>query len=129
MPANSADSEASRQSLTTAILEILDDWGVPAADQAHILGLAEDTKPRTLLRHRNGTPLPEGEEIDQRCKELLAIASACRTAFPHTSNIANLWITTENRYFSGKTPLTIMLEYGIDGMQRIRSHLDGTGSW
>ncbi len=118
-----------RQSLTLTILQILDDWDVPNGQQVHLLGLNEDTKPRALILHRNGTPFPEGSDIDQRCKEILAIASACRTAFPHTSNIANLWITTENRFFSNKTPLMIMLEYGLDGMQRVRSQLDGTGSW
>ena len=119
--------EEQRISLTEAVMEVLDDWHVDADDRIRLLGLEGQIKPRTMIRYRNGTPLPEGPDIDLRCKHLLGIASALRTSFPHMASTANLWITTPCRAFEQRTPLQFMLDRGLEGMERIRDHLDGRG--
>jgi hypothetical protein len=121
--------DAQRVSLTEAVMEVLDDWHISTEDRLSLLGLAGRVKPRTIMRYRNGTPLPEGADIDQRCKHLLGIASALRTSFPHMASTGNLWITTPCRGFDQRTPLQIMLDQGLAGMERVRDYLDGRGAW
>lgn len=116
-----------RVSLTAAVVEVLDDWGLPADQQLALLGLDAESAPGGIMAFRNGTPLPEGEEIDARVRTLLGIASSLQHVLPHTQGACDSWIHNPLRNFGGRTPLSYMLENGLEGMIRIRDLTSGRG--
>lgn len=115
--------------LARSLLSSLDAWGVTAGEQVVLLGLPEGTKPRELNRFRMGTPLPDDEQTRQRVKLLLSIQNSLDHSFPHSADMANLWVTTENIHLNERTPLQVMLEGGLDGMAMISNHLNATDNW
>ena len=122
-------NESQRQALSRSVMELLDAWQVAPADQINLLGLGTKTQSRMLIRFRSGTPLPNDQTVMKRASDLLAIGAALLTAFPHSIQAANLWVTTPNINFGKRTPLSVMLENGADGIERILRSLDNTGGW
>lgn len=119
-------SEQDLVGITRSVMELLSQWYVEPADQVRLLGLPEDTKPRSLARLRTGTPLPHKEEVLRRAQLLLSIANSLDLAFPHNPALANYWVTTESDLLGGRKPLTIMLEEGVEGIERIARYLDNS---
>jgi hypothetical protein len=93
-------------------------------DQTRLLGLPEKDAGRRFRRYRLGTALPDDREIWTRVALLLRIDGAANQLFPHSALSANLWVTTPNRRFAGKTPLALMLEQGLEGISRVERALD-----
>ena len=123
---NTTFSHEDRANFASAVIQVLNDWGIAARDQVALLGMPEDTRPRALLRHASGTPLPEDDDLFLRIKYLLSIEHSLSTAFPHNTALANYWVTTGNRYFSDRSPLDVMLERGVDGMEAVANFLDSS---
>jgi hypothetical protein len=115
--------------LARSVIEVFDQWRVSSVEQVQLLGLASDTRPRAVQKFRSGEPLPDDAEVLERAHLLFAIYSALHTTFPHNPAMASFWITTENRLFSNATPLSVMLSRGVEGLRRIRDHLDSTNGW
>jgi len=113
-----------RQDLSRTIFRILDNWGIDAKDQISLLGLPADTRSRSLAKYTRGTPLPEEQETHWRISKLLTIQTCLDTAFPHNVAMANYWVTTENTSLNNRTPLQVMLERGIEGIDAVVSQLD-----
>ncbi|MDH5631674.1 MAG: MbcA/ParS/Xre antitoxin family protein [Gammaproteobacteria bacterium] len=118
-----------QQALAKMLLKLLDDWKLSSEQQISLLGMPDSTRIRALARHRAGEPLPDDGQLLARTQHLLAIERALHTSFPTNVALANFWITTENQYFGGRTPLEIMLEEGMDGIERVRAHLEHTDGW
>jgi hypothetical protein len=115
--------------LGRVVTQILNDWGIEPEHQVALLGLPPDTRPRALNRFRSGTPFPDDQECLLRAHYILSIQTAVESMYPHNISVGHLWVTTPNAMFSDKTPLEIMLLYGVDGMQRLVHHLNGTSEW
>lgn len=124
------DQEAARRaSLARTVLEILDDWDLDPADQLRLLGLGDRMRPRQLIRLRNGEPLPEDTAVLRRASAILAIHRALQTMYPHSAVAADHWVLSRNPRFMGRTPLELMIEGGLDGMERVVRYLDGSADW
>lgn len=115
--------------LGRTVLGILNAWGIEAEHQVTLLGLPPETRPRALNRYRSGTPFPDEQDCLLRAHYILSIQNAVESMYPHNASVGHLWVTTPNPMFSEKTPLEIMLLYGVEGMQRLVHHLNGTGDW
>jgi len=111
--------------LSRAVLRLLTNWGVSAAQQPALLGLDGTTNRRELNRCRFGAALPDTGDVYLRARLLLAISAAAAQLFPHSSVAAEVWATTPQLRFGGHTPLEIMLEEGAAGMQRVIDYLMG----
>ncbi len=122
-------TEADLVELASRIMSLLDAWKVEPAQRVTLLGLPADTRPRHLSRYREGAPFPHDQEVLTRAENFLSIHDALYTTFPHNQAMARMWITTPNRYFDNHTPLQIMLEGGMEGIRRVRRHLDCTENW
>lgn len=120
-------SDEERTYLTSLVIGVLDDWGIEQKDQVALLGIP-NARPREITRLRRGAALPQDEAVIERCKHILGIHHALQLVFPHNPHMPNFWVTCTNRQFN-KTPLEVMLEEGIDGIRRVRGHLDCTSTW
>jgi len=126
----SALSDHERQiDLTRTLLNVFNDWGLNAREQFALLGLPEDTKPRTLSRFRAGMEVPDNPEFLQRAHYILAISNAIGSLFPHNETAANYWVTTAAEFFGNKSPLDIMLIHGVAGMEYLLNLLNGQDQW
>ena len=118
-----------RENLTLVVMGILDSWQLTDEDIINLLGLEKETKPRHLGRLRHGTQLIS-EEIDQieRSKSIMGIQNALQQTFPLNHNMPNFWLRNRSKPLKG-IPMVIMLEQGLNGMERVWRHLDCTRNW
>ncbi len=118
-----------RAELARVVMQVLDEWNIEADQRASLLGLAGDTRKRVLDRHRHGKPFADDRETQQRLSHLLTIHRLLGLVLPHNPAMAAHWITCPNPYFNELTPLQIMLDLGLEGMERVVSHLNCSGDW
>lgn len=118
-----------RNSLTKAIMNILDTWGMQAAEQVAILDLPEKTPKRMLRRYRDDTPFPDTPEVMRRLEHIIGIADALRTTYPHNPQMGSIWMRRSNDRFQNKSPLQLIYDEGLDGILKIRTHLDCSFDW
>jgi hypothetical protein len=122
-------NEQQRADIAIAVMQLLDNWELEPGDQAALLGLPGETKPRALSRFRQGTPFPEQAEMSTRIGYLFSMQHSLETAFPHNPLMGKYWITTENPYFNDISPLAFMLKFGLEGMETVVRHLNGSPNW
>lgn len=122
-------NQEDRAILAQVIMRLLDEWEIESAQRVTLLGFPEDTRPRSLARYRSGDALPEDNDVLLRAQYLLEIHHALSTTFPMVDAMAKYWVTTENQFFNDRTPMAVMLEDGLEGMSRIRNHIDANDSW
>jgi hypothetical protein len=115
--------------LTKILLTVFNSWKLEPRDQIALLGLPEDTKPRTLNRFRAGMETPANPQFLQRAHFILAISNAISSLYPHNATAANYWVTTHSESFGNKSPLDIMLIHGLEGMEYILNLLNGEDKW
>lgn len=118
-----------RIELTRAIIGILDNWGLSAAQQIVLLALPQNTRPGAFRQFRQNTPLPLDEAVMERIDHVLGIADALRTSYPHNARMAGIWLNRVNHRFDNRTPLAAMLEDGLAGLLAVRVHLDCAYDW
>ena len=120
---------ADRIELTRAIMRMLDDWGVAAADIIQLLGLPATTRSRHLERYRRDTPFPDDQATMTRLEHLVGIADAMRTTFPRNARMGPIWMRTPHRRFGGQTPLETMVQGHLNGLIAVRAELDCAYAW
>jgi len=118
-----------RTSLTRGIMNILQGWGLSAAQQVALLNLPEKTPTRMLRRYRDDTPLPDTQEVNERVEHIVGIADALRTSWPHNPAMGLIWMKQKNKRFNRRTPVLVIVEDGLEGIVEVRSHLDCTFDW
>lgn len=118
-----------RRDMARVVVRVLNDWGLPAEAQARLLGTEEAT-PRALLgRFEEGLDAADEGPLLQRMSALLTIHKALLQMHPQSVEMANYWVTTPHPYFNDRPPVRLMLDRGLEGMQRIIEHLNGGGEW
>lgn len=122
-------AEEQRVALAQTVIEFLNAWRIGPMEQMALLGLDAEVRSRVLARYRQGTPLPDDDQILRRASDIVAIGKALLTVFPHSAPSANLWITTPHLNFGNRTPLEVMLADKANGIGRILRSLDNTGGW
>lgn len=115
--------------LTQAIMAILDGWGLSVEAQMLILDLPKGTPTRTLRKYREHTPFPDNQAVMQRLEQIIGIADALRTSYPRNPTMGTLWLQKRNYRLHDRSPLSIMVEDGIDGLIEVRAHLDCSYAW
>lgn len=120
--------DAMRTDLVHTVMRIFSDWKVEPADQVTLLGLPANTKPRALRRYTEGTELPNDPETNQRLAHIVAIKQQLGVMFSYNPMLGDMWITTPSGRFGDSAPLQVMLA-GLDGMQRVRDHMEGVPEW
>ena len=118
-----------RVTVTRAIINMLDSWGVSAANQVALLALPKGTRPGAIRQFRQGTPFPEDAGVMERIEHLVGIADALRTSYPHNAHMGSIWMNKVNHRFDNRTPLAAMLEDGLGGIIAVRTHLDCAYDW
>jgi hypothetical protein len=122
-------NDDARMALTQGIVSLLDHWGASAEGQVLILALPVGTRPGAMRHFRKSTPFPDDYRVLERIEHLLGIADALRTAHPRNANMDAIWMNRPNRLFDQRTPLTVMIEDGLDGVVAVRAHLDCAYDW
>jgi len=115
--------------ITNTVMKVLDSWNLTTEQTVQILGLSRQTKKRQLDKYRTLKAFPKEELIVKRLSHLVGISDALRTTFPRNVNMSEKWMKTQHRRFNNETPLSIILEQGIDGLCRVRAELDCTFAW
>ena len=118
-----------RQRIASQVMELFEAWGVALEDQVTLLGFPADTRKRSLKRYREDLPLPDEPAILERAEHILGIADALRTYFPNSVQARAIFMRRTSKKFPRQTPLHIMVNGGLSGLIRIRSHLDCTYAW
>lgn len=122
-------SHEDRVVLTRAIMHILDNWGLNAAEQLAILSLPKGTPKRNLRKYREDVPFPEDAAVMERMEHLVGIADALRTTYPHNPAMGTLWMKQPLRRFENRPPLSVIVEDGLNGLKCVRAHLDCFYAW
>ena len=125
----SALTPEDRTELGRMVVNLLDDWGIGAAQQISMLGLPQDTRTRMLRRYQQDTPLPDDPAVMQHVEHLMGIAEALRTTFPRNGSIAALWLQQPCKRLRRRRPMDIMVEDGLSGLITVRTHLDCSFAW
>ena len=118
----------SRLVLTKATMSILDSWKLDSDQMRIILGLPDKVRSRGFQKFRSHEAFPDESSIQRRADYVLRIAGALRTTYPTNSNMGWRWLRQNHRRF-GRTPLSVLLEGGEDGLIAVLAELDCTFSW
>tara|TARA_B100001093_G_scaffold485761_1_gene520472 strand:+ start:125 stop:523 length:399 start_codon:yes stop_codon:yes gene_type:complete len=115
--------------ITNTVMKVLDSWNLTTEQTVQVLGLCSQTKKRQLDKYRTLKAFPKEDLIVKRLSHVVGISDALRTTFPRNLNMSEKWMKTQHRRFNNETPLSIILEQGIDGLCRVRAELDCTFAW
>ncbi len=118
-----------RTELGRMVVNLLDDWGIGAADQIGMLGLPETTRTRMLRRYQDDTPLPDDPVVMKHVEHLIGIADALRTTFPRNTSIGMFWLKQPCKRLRRRRPVDIMRDEGLSGLITVRTHLDCSFAW
>ena len=118
-------SPQDRSKLIEMVLNVFRHWGVPAPAHAVLLGLPQDRSARALLKIQQGSALADEPALIARAEIILKIYRGVQTLFPGNSNMANYWISTESYQFNHHSPLEVMYDEGLAGMQTVLNHING----
>lgn len=122
-------SQEDRVHLTRSIMGILDSWGIQTSDQIAILALPSDTTVRSMRRFQMDTPFPDSIDVLERVEHLIGIAEALRTTFPRNPQMGPLWMHRRIKRFRSRTPVSLMVEDGLEGVIAVRTYLDCSFAW
>lgn len=115
--------------LTVRIMEILDSWGMSAAEIISLLALPDKTPARALRKYRDSTPFPISEAVEERLEHIIGITDALRTSYPHNPQMGKIWIRQRSKKLNNQIPLQMIIEDGLQGIIEVRKHLDCSYDW
>lgn len=115
--------------LTRMIMSILDSWGLNGQAQHAILNIPKGVPVRALRRYRENTAFPDESGVYERVDHIVGIYDALRTTYPHNPSMGVLWMKQRNTRFQDQSPLQVIVEGGLQGLLRVRTHLDCTYDW
>lgn len=126
-------SETKQQALkdiTQAVMYMLDGWRLDNEQMRGLLGLPDDVKARMMNRYRDGqASLPDDPRVLRRAQYLMRISDSLRTAYPMNPRMAARWIHQRQRRFNSRTPLSMILDGGEEGLMAVLAEVDCTFSW
>lgn len=118
-------NDAELQLRAEQALSQLADWQLSAEDVMNLLGLPEEIKARHLPSYlKCERKLTVSAELQARLEHIDGISEALTTTFPFSAQMRLMWLRRPHRRFQQRTPLAVMLEEGIDGLQKVRMDVD-----
>ena len=114
--------------MTRATMSILDSWKLETDEMRTVLGLPEEFRARSFQKFRSHDVFPDEPGVARRADYVLRIAGALRTSYPANPLIGERWLRRKHRRF-GRTPLSLLLEDGEQGLIVVLAELDVTFSW
>jgi len=81
------------------------------------------------VQFRQDTPFPDDPQILKRIEYLIRIGDALRTTYPANPSIGKRWLRQPSPKFQKRSPLSIMLGEGEQGLIQVLCHLDCTFAW
>ena len=98
-------------------------WSISVAEQQALLGYPAAS---TYHKHKAGQIGTLSFDMLTRISLLIGIYKALHILYPDDA-LADGWpaLPNTNPLFGGRTPLTLMMEAGIDGLYQVRRLLDG----
>ncbi len=121
--------EDTRMHMARFIMDMFGQWQLSLDDQHALLALPEAIRKRHMYKLGEDMPLPDDRDVLERAGHLLGIAEALCTYFPNSKHARARFICSRSKKFQKRTPLQIMVDDGVSGLIRIRSHLDCTYAW
>ncbi len=116
-------------SLAGMIMSILDSWGLNGQAIMSVLNLPQGVPLRALRRYRENTAFPKDEGVYERVDHIVGIYDALRTTYPHNPPMGLIWLRQRHQRFQDRSPLQVIVEDGLEGLVRVRIHLDCTYDW
>lgn len=110
----------SRTTYAKMVTLLFEHWKLSTTDQLMLLGLRSRT---TLSQYRNGSPMANKRDLIERVSYLLGIHAQLRLIFPMNENIAYGWMTANISDFYGQTPVDIVRQRGIVGLNMLHVYL------
>jgi len=114
--------------VTRGTMRILDSWKLGAEEMCTVLGLPEKVRARGFQKFRSHEVFPNEPGIARRADYILRIAGALRTSFPTNPYMGERWLRQRHRRF-GRTPLSVLMNDGEQGLVVVLAELDCTFSW
>jgi len=114
--------------MTRATMSILDSWKLETEEMRTILGLPENVRARSFQKFRSHQEFPDEAAVTRRADYVLRIAGALRTSYPTNPYMGARWLRSKHRRF-GKTPLSVLLSDGEQGLVMVLAELDCTFAW
>ena len=104
-------------------LNIAKAWSISVAEQQALLGFPAAS---TYHKHKGGQIGTLSFDMLTRISLLIGIYKALHILYPEDA-LADRWLAlpNSNPLFGGRTPLSLMMETGIDGLYQVRRLLDG----
>jgi len=118
-----------RVALSNQVMELLDSWGTDGQQKIVLLGLPEDMRSRKLARYRQDEAFPDTDIVNEHLSHLVGIADALRTSYPRNIEMCSIWLKKPHRRFANQTPMSVMINKGLDGLVQVRSQLDCAFAW
>ena len=116
------DSEA-RASYARMVTRLFAHWQLSITDQLALLGLNEDRR-STLNRYQAGKPLANSRDLLERVVYLFDIHAQLRLIFNQNRNLAYGWMTAQIDDFGCLTPVEVVNQYGIVGLNMLSTYLN-----
>lgn len=113
----------SNPEIAKILLNALDLWGLTSSEQCAVLDLPEQCEVATFLHEDTWAT---NIALINRIGNLLVIYKILISLFSKNPELANAWIKTDNKAFSGRTPLEIITNEGLPGLIRIRAYLESS---
>ena len=115
--------------ITSKVVNYLDLWGLKGEEVMAILGVPE-VRSRHLPKYRAlEKALPQTEEVLTRVDHIVGIADALRTTYPFNKQMRVRWLHQGHHRFRKRTPLSLIIKEGINGLVRVRIELDCSYGW
>jgi len=103
-----------RESVLDAIFALFDRWQIHEINQAALLGV-------NRIDELKQNQWPENSsEVLEKIGYLLAIDQALLKYFQNEFTSRDVWILVPKKELADDSPLTVMLEFGLAGMQKVR---------
>jgi len=116
------DSKA-RASYAKMVTRLFTHWQLSNTDQLALLGLNENSR-SALNRYRDGKPLSNTRDLLDRVFYLFDIHAQLRLIFHQNRNLAYGWMTARIDDFSCLTPVEVVKQHGIIGLNMLSTYLN-----
>lgn len=104
-----------RQQLADLVAALFKKWALSPEERQNVL---------SNFLEKNDSEFTLSSDDQLRARYLLTMHACLRLLFPHNPDMRYQWIKRRNRFFDGRTPLAVIIEEGIAGMNAVVRYLE-----